>query len=391
MSDRGNESLTEVRTEMTAEAATDGRGDVSARIAETLGRPIEVAGLRLRNRFSMAPMTRMRSLGGVPGSDVAKYYGKRGEDVGLIITEGVLIDHPMAGFYDNVPRLQTEEARAGWSAVIESVHAAGAKIVPQLWHVGPSTGVEMGDRSFLTPSGLDLAGERVPGATAATSADIDEVIASFVRGASAAKALGFDGVSLHGAHGYLLDSFIWSRTNVRTDGYGGALADRVRLASEVVAAVRSEVGDAFPIVYRFSQWKVDHYDAQSVTTPAELQVVVEALSSAGVDVFDVSTRRIWEPAFSGSSRTLAGWTRAISGAPVIAVGSVGVTSPVEGDDQDLRGLDLEHILDLYERGEFDVLAVGRALLSDPGWVGKVLDGRTAEVRAYQKHDEAHLW
>lgn len=150
------------------------------------------------------------------------------------------------------------------------------------------------------------------------------LINAFAKAAADAKRLGFDGVELHGAHGYLIDQFFWKETNRRTDEYGGDLTGRTRFASRIIHAVRKAVGSRFPIIFRFSQWKTGHYDAKLAYTPEELEAFLAPLTDAGVDIFDCSTRRFWEPEFEGSRLNLAGWTRKLTGKPTISVGSVGL-------------------------------------------------------------------
>lgn len=160
----------------------------------------------------MAPMTRKFSPNGVPGQDVADYYTRRADsDVGLIITEGTYVGHESAGTSDQVPRFHGADALAGWANVVDSVHRAGGVIIPQLWHVGVTR--EEGAPPVLEaepvgPSGVSLSGE--PKGRAMTAKDLDDVIGAFADGAAAAERLGFDGVELHGAHGYLIDQFLWS-------------------------------------------------------------------------------------------------------------------------------------------------------------------------------------
>ncbi|WP_374615875.1 NADH:flavin oxidoreductase [Frankia sp. AgKG'84/4] len=354
--------------------------------------PFSLAGIELANRFVMAPMTREFSPGGVPGEDVAAYYARRAAHVGLIVTEGTLVDHPSAGSGgDRVPHLYGDDALAGWRRVVDAVHTAGGRIVPQLWHLGATR--EAGtppypDAPVLSPSGLRADGTVV--GEAATTADIDALISAFVRAAAAAREVGFDGVELHGAHGYLLDQFFWPLTNRRTDGYGGSLAQRARLGAEVVAAVRAEVGPDFPVIYRYSQWKGGYFDASLVETADELATLLTPLVDAGASALHVSTRRYWLPAFADSPRTLAGWTKHLTGLPTIAIGSVGVQKIFWGAEADVAPTSLEPLVDLFDRGEFDLIALGRALLSDPAWTTKVRDGRLAEIRPYAKEDETRL-
>lgn len=359
--------------------------------------PVSVAGLKLRNRLVMAPMTRQFSPDGVPGDDVAAYYGRRASSLGLLISEGTYVDEGSGGS-DRVPRFFGERSLAGWRKVADAVHAEGGAMFPQLWHTGatrkPGSGPFPG-APVVSPSGVNAAGEAV--GEPATAAQLEAVVAAYARAAAAAKNAGFDGIELHGAHGYLLDQFHWPHTNRRSDSYGGDVRGRVRFSYQVAAAVREAVGPDFPVAFRFSQWKGRHYDARIAEDPAELAAFLAPLADAGVSMFHVSTRRYWLPAFDGDGRTLAGWTRHLTGLPVIAVGSVGVAAPFLGVSDDgksaaepQRSLTLAPLVDLLTRGEFDLVAVGRAVLADSSWGAKVAEGRLAEIRAYDKSADATL-
>ncbi|MGW5309659.1 NADH:flavin oxidoreductase [Nocardia thailandica] len=359
----------------------------ATRTAEVLSRPITLNGLTVPNRIVMAPMTRMFSPGGVPGEDVRSYYARRATaGVGLIVTEGTYVGHDSAGQSDRVPRFHGEEQLAGWAKVAEDVHAAGGTIVPQLWHIGMVR--NDGEPPFpeapaMGPSGIGADGTEGAG-KAMTQADLDEVIAAFATAAADAERIGFDGVELHGAHGYLLDQFLWAGTNRRTDAYGGDPVARTRFSAEIVAAVRAAVSPEFPVIFRYSQWKQQDYSARLAETPQELEAILAPLAAAGVDVFHASTRRYWLPEFEDSDLNLAGWTKKLTGRPTITVGSVGLDGDFlrafAGHGAELGSID--NLLDRMERDEFDMVAVGRALLQDPEWAAKVLDGRTAEIRPY---------
>ena len=359
----------------------------TSRAAEILSRPTAINGLTVPNRIVMAPMTRQFSPGGIPGEDVASYYARRAAaGVGLIVTEGTYVGHESAGNSDRVPRFNGAEQLAGWQKVAEAVHAAGGKIVPQLWHIGmvrEEGQAPYADAPAVGPSGLRLDGTEGAG-TAMTQRDIDDVIGAFAEGAAAAERIGFDGVELHGAHGYLIDQFLWAGTNRRTDTYGGTHVARTKFAAEIVAAVRETVSPEFPIIFRYSQWKSDNYDARLADTPEELEAVLSPLAAAGVDAFHASTRRYWLPEFEGADLNLAGWTKKLTGKPAITVGSVGLDGDFlrafAGEGSPTRGID--DLLDSLEREEYDLVAIGRALLQDPEWAAKVLAGRFEELRPY---------
>jgi len=355
--------------------------------AGALFTPFSCKSLHLENRFVMAPMTRTHSPAGVPTEDVVRYYTRRAEHgVGLIVTEGTTIEHPVATYHPDVPRFWGEESLAVWKSVADTVHAAGGRIIPQLWHVGsarrPRT-PPFPDETSIGPSGLVAPGKRK--VREMTDADIADVITAYGRSALHAQRLGFDGLELHGAHGYLIDQFFWAGTNERQAPWGGSLVDRARFGAEVVRACRREVGEDFAICLRFSQWKLQDYTAKLAQNPAELHAFLAPLVDAGVDVFHCSTRRFWLPEFDDSELNLAGWTRKLTGKPTITVGSVGLDQEFlgafGGQDAALRGID--DLVERFERREFDLVAVGRALLQDPEWVEKVREGRAAEIRPFE--------
>ncbi|MGW3202738.1 NADH:flavin oxidoreductase [Streptomyces sp. NPDC001135] len=359
----------------------------ASRAAQILSRPIALNGLTVPNRIVMAPMTRMFSPGGIPGEDVRSYYARRAAaGVGLIVTEGTYVGHESAGQSDRVPRFHGEEQLAGWARVAEDVHAAGGTIVPQLWHIGMVR--NQGDAPFpdapaVGPSGLVTAGAERTG-KAMTQKDLDDVIGAFARAAADAERIGFDGVELHGAHGYLLDQFLWEGTNRRTDAYGGDPVARTKFSAEIVAAVREAVSADFPVIFRYSQWKQQDYTARLAETPEELEAILTPLAAAGVDVFHASTRRYWVPEFDGSDLNLAGWTKKLTGKQVISVGSVGLdgdfVNAFQGEGSPVKSID--NLLDRLESDEFDMVAVGRALLQDPEWAAKVLSDRFDELAPY---------
>lgn len=359
----------------------------ASRAAQLLSRPVSLNGLTVPNRIVMAPMTRQHSPGGIPGEDVRSYYARRAAaGVGLIVTEGTYVGHDSAGQSDRVPRFHGEEQLAGWAAVAEAVHAAGGAIVPQLWHIGmvrKQGEPPFADAPAVGPSGVRLDGTE-GGAAPMTQSDLDEVIGAFAEAAAAAERIGFDGIELHGAHGYLLDQFLWAGTNRRTDAYGGDPVARTRFAAEIVAAVREVVSPEFPVIFRYSQWKQEAYDARLAETPQELEAILAPLAAAGVDAFHASTRRYWMPEFEGSDLNLAGWSKKLTGRPTITVGSVGLDGDFirafMGEGAPVQGID--ELLDRLERDEFDLVAVGRALLQDPQWAAKALSGRFDELRPY---------
>ncbi|MBC7103795.1 MAG: NADH:flavin oxidoreductase [Parvibaculum sp.] len=357
-----------------------------SRSAAPLFEPFILNGLELPNRVVMAPMTRSKSPAGVPGPEVAAYYRRRAEaECGLIITEGTTINSPVATGDPNVPQFWGEDALKGWKRVVEEVHAVGGKIMPQIWHVGMTRNSEKATNPGLPshgPSGLVAPGKKR--SEPMTKQEIKDTVEAFGRAAADAREAGFDGVEVHGAHGYLIDQFFWEGTNQREDEYGGDLVARTRFGVEIIEAIRREAGKDFPLILRFSQWKQQDYTAKLATTPDELAAFLKPLSDAGVDAFHCSQRRFWEPEFEGSDLNLAGWTKKLTGKTSITVGSVSLSgefiASFGGESSEATGID--ELLDRLEKGEFDLVGVGRALLVDPAWAQKVHQGAFDKLMAF---------
>jgi 2,4-dienoyl-CoA reductase-like NADH-dependent reductase (Old Yellow Enzyme family) len=352
-------------------------------------RPFRIRGLTLKNRIVMAPMTRSRSPGGFPNDENVAYYARRAAaGVGLIVSEGTLTRRKGASGDADIPLFWGDAALAGWKRVIDAVHAAGGKMAPQLWHQGmsrkPGTG-HFPEAPSDGPSGVTLQGKKV--AEEPSEAEVLDMAQAYADAAGDAKRLGFDCIELHGAHAYLIDEFFWERTNQRTDRFGGSIEKRAEFAAEVIRRCRIAVGD-LPIIIRISQWKSVDYAAKVARTPEELARWMRVLVDAGADAIHCSQRRILEPEFPDvdgpRGLNLAGWVKKVSGLPTISVGSVGLTSEFTGAfrGEGSAAGKLDEVLERLGRDEFDLVAVGRALLQDPEWALKVQHGRFDELRDY---------
>jgi 2,4-dienoyl-CoA reductase-like NADH-dependent reductase (Old Yellow Enzyme family) len=359
--------------------------------------PFGYGSLQLKNRVVMAPMTRNQSPNNVPSDAVVEYYRKRAAGgVGLILTEGTCPGHKAASGYPDVPFMAGQAALAGWAKVVEAVHAEGGKIAPQLWHVGGirKPGIEPGGNlPGYSPSGMAFPG-KVTG-HAMTTQDIDETIAAYVQAAIDSERIGFDAIEIHAAHGYLIDQFFWEATNHRDDQYGGSLENRLRFATELVSAMRAALKPDTPISLRFSQWKQQDYTARLANNPDELAAFLMPLSDAGVDIFHCSTRRFWEAEFEGSELNLAGWTKRITGKPTMAVGSVGLNADFLPEPGDLAFKDgeianLDNLSLRLANNEFDLVAVGRALIANPDWANKIEQQQADKLIPFEKNMLASL-
>jgi len=222
----------------------------------TLFDPIKIGDIELANRIVMAPLTRNRSPKAVPGPLVAAYYEQRAT-AGLLITEATAISHQGQGYAD-VPGLYTQDALEGWKKVTDGVHKAGGKIVVQMWHVGrishtslqPDGGKPVSSSAIQAKSKTYLINDDGTGTFAETSepralelSEIPGIVEDYRKAARAAIDAGFDGVEIHAANGYLIDQFLRSGSNVRTDAYGGSIENRARFLFEVTDAIVNEIGE----------------------------------------------------------------------------------------------------------------------------------------------------
>jgi len=351
--------------------------------------PLKINSITLPNRFVMPAMQRGMCLEGCPTEALATYYARCAQGgVSLIIGESCAVDHPSATAQPGAARL-TAETKAGWARCAGAVHEAGGRMLLQLWHEGALRNAS--DGATISPSGLSRPGQE--NGRAASSAELDELYRAYVAAAVMAQEAGFDGVEVHAAHGYLLDQFLWPGTNLRQDGLGGPkIADRMKFPTSIVAGIRAACRPEFIISFRFSQWKEVDYEARIVADPAELATLVKGMEDAGANIFHASTRRFWEPEWADDPRGLAGWVSSLTNRPVIAVGSVGLDTDImttfikQVDPKPRVGQAIEDLGARMAAGEFDLVAVGRALIGDPDFVNKIADGRYDEIRVFQRSD-----
>jgi len=344
---------------------------VSSATTDVLFEPFQLSSLSLRNRIVMAPMTRTKaSDDGVPTESMAEYYARRARGgTDLVITEGTYTDELFSKGYFNEPGIATDAQIEGWRRVVERVHAKGAQIALQLFHAGRLSDPDVLGATPRAPSAVPSEGEHqqtgTPMAppTAMTRAEINRTIEGFAQAARNAMDAGFDAVEIHGAHGYLLDQFLWEEVNQRTDAYGGSLANRLRLPTEVTEAVREAVGDEVAVMYRFSMWKLDDFEHVFPGGVDELATIVTTLRDAGVDLFHVSTHDALAPAL-GTEQTLASLTREIADLPVIAVGKLHRPG---------------RAAQLIDAGDADLVAIGKGQIANPDWAEKVRIGAVDDL------------
>lgn len=330
--------------------------------------PVRLGSVDLANRVVMAPLTRSRATeGNVPTAMMARYYAQRA-DCGLIVTEATAVDPMGMGWY-RVPGIWSDAMVEGWRPVTEAVHARGGKIVCQLWHMGRLVLPDyIGGQLPLAPSAIPGEGETFAPRPAGDDglflpmkpyvvprpmeqADIDAVVAAFGRGAANAARAGFDGVEVHGANGYIIDQFLQSRTNHRTDGYGGPVGNRVRFLAEVLGAVTAQV-EPGRVGLRISP--TSERKGMGDSDPAALaRAIGRVCREAGLAYI-----HLIEPIASGfmerPERPVLEDLRAAFGGPVIQNGSFDAGTAAAA----------------IARGEADAISFGRPYIANPDLVDR---------------------
>ncbi len=313
----------------------------------TLFDPMQLGALQLPNRLIMSPLTRCRaSAGRVPNELMAQYYAQRA-GAGLILSEATSVT-PMGVGYPDTPGIWNEEQASGWQVVTRAVHAAGGRIFLQLWHVGrisdpyyldgalpvaPSAMAARGHvsllrpkRDYVTPRALDL--EEIP-----------TIVAAYRQGAALAKQAGFDGVEVHGANGYLLDQFLQSSTNLRSDAYGGSVENRARLLLEECDAAISVWGADRVGVHLAPRG--DSHDMGDADPAATFSYVASEMGRRGM-AFLFTREHLNGP-------VLAPMLKKAFGGPLIAN----------------EMLDKESGTRLLQEGSADAISFGRAYIANP--------------------------
>lgn len=334
--------------------------------------PATLHGLQLSNRLAVAPMTRVSaSPEGHANGAMARYYERfaRG-GFGLVITEGIYTDTAYAQGYARQPGLSDGEQARAWRPVVKAIQGAGGRAIAQLMHAGALSQFNRfrdhtAGPSAVRPRGTQMTAYRgegeYPVPRAMTDADIAEAIRGFARAALLAmEVAGFDGVEIHGANGYLLDQFLSGHTNTRTDHWGGALAQRVRLTVEVARAVRQMLGASAPVGVRISQGKVNDFGHKWPEAEAGASTVFGALAHSGIDYLHVTEFEAWRPAFGDAGPSLLQLARRHApGLAIVANGSLHDPGRAEA----------------ALAGGADFVALGRGALSNPDWPKRLKEGR----------------
>lgn len=335
--------------------------------------PTQIGGVPLKNRVALAPMTRTSAEeDGRATEEMARYYARFARGCySLVITEGTYPDEASSQGYRNQPGIANEMHVQAWRRVVDAVHGEDGRIFMQLMHAGALSQGNFHTDGTIGPSAvrpvgmqLELYGGRgeYPIPRAMTQDDISAVIEGFVQAARRAREIGFDGVETHGANGYLLDQFLTDYTNQRTDEYGGSTVNRVRLLVEVIAAVRAEVGDGYPVGIRISQGKVNDYHHKWAGGERDAELIFTSLAAAGPDFIHITEYDATLPAFE-TGRTLAELATHYARVPVIANGQLGAPERAES---------------LIANGHAEVVTLGKSALANPDWPRRVMAGEPIE-------------
>jgi N-ethylmaleimide reductase len=335
----------------------------------TLFTPITLGPLQLPNRIAMAPMTRCRAIGSVPNALMEAYYRNRA-DAGLLISEGISPSLNGLG-YARQPGLFNAEQISGWQRVNQGVHQAGGHIFVQLMHTGRVShpaNMQSGSK-ILAPSALAAPGEMwtdssgmqpYPVPSAMTEAEIEQTIAEYVQGAKNAREAGFDGVEIHAANGYMIDQFLNTATNQRTDNWGGSIANRIRFAVEIAKGTAAAIG-ADRVGMRISPYGVFNGTAPDAEMDAMYLALIEELNRIGlVYIHIVDHSAMGAPEVSPSLKAA-------------------IRANFKGRYILSGGYDLARANSDLDAGRGDLVAFGRPFISNPDLVGKLRSG--AELTA----------
>ncbi|SOY59545.1 tRNA-dihydrouridine synthase [Cupriavidus taiwanensis] len=328
-------------------------------------------GVPLRNRLVVAPMTRISATdAGVPTAAMCRYYGgfARG-GFGLIVSEGIYTDRAYAQGYAGQPGLTDAQQAQGWRGIVDAVHHAGGRMIAQLMHAGALSQANRFRDDTAGPSAVQPRGRKLTlyGGTGAyrmpramDQAEILQAVDGFAQAARLARDAGFDGVEIHGANGYLLDQFLNNHTNLRQDGWGGAIAQRMRLLLETIRAVRAAAGNDVIVGVRISQAKVNDFTYQWPEGADGAATLFGAIAASGVDYLHVTEHEAWQPAFADGAASLVQHARrAAPGLAIVANGSL--AEPERAAAMLAQGATL--------------VALGRGALANPDWPARVRAGR----------------
>ncbi len=340
--------------------------------------PFQLKKFTLKNRIGVAPMTRMSSPGdSIPRQDVFDFLIKRAEnDAAVVYTEAIVTDYESAQGYPRQARMVTQRQINAWRPVVRAIQNEGSIAIMQMFHCGRMAWPEINPAnrvvapSAITPKQTNpMTGEPYPIPDIMTQFDIDHVIVGFMETAKGAVEAGFDGIEIHGAHGYLINNFLSSYSNQRTDSYGGSVENRFRFSHEIIQAVQKVIPDDCLLTFRISNWGVADMEVSLFESKSEYQETVKMLSKEPIDVISVSTYNYKDNAF-GTDQNMAEITREVTELPLMICGQIYDRTSAE---------------DALKNA--DIVLSGKSILLNPNWVEDV---RTAKQLPIYKSEEANI-
>jgi len=334
----------------------------------------------LKNRIGVAPMTRM-SAGpdSIPRQDVLDFLVRRAENgAAVVYTEAIVTDYESAQGYPGQSRILNRQQIEAWKTVNNAIRQAGSISIMQMFHCGRMAWPEVNPaQRVIAPSAVTpgqdnpLTQAPYPVPEVINHFEIQHVINGFVETAKGAVAAGFDGIEIHGAHGYLISQFLSGYSNKRTDDYGGSVANRYRFAHELIQAVRPVVPDNLLLTFRISNWGVADMEVSLFESRQEYQEIIGYLDNEPIDAISVSTYDFTEKAF-GTDWNMAQLTREVTAKPIMICGQI--YDRASGEEA---------------LNDADIVLTAKSILLNPDWVEDVRAGRELPLHTSEDADIAY--
>jgi 2,4-dienoyl-CoA reductase-like NADH-dependent reductase (Old Yellow Enzyme family) len=348
--------------------------------AEGLFSPLTLKNFKLRNRVGLAPMTRMSSPGdSIPRKDVFEFLVTRARNgAAIVYTEAIVTDYESSQGYPRQSRMLTQRQIDAWGPVVEAIRQEGAVAILQMFHCGRVAWPEINPaKRVIAPSSITprqknpLTGNPYPIPDAMSRFDIHHVIQGFVETARGAMAAGFDGVEIHGAHGYLISQFLSSYSNERENEYGGSVENRFRLAREIIRAVSEAIPGDHLLTFRISNWGIVDTDVSLFRSKHEYQEIIRLLSKEPLDAISVSTYDFGAKSF-GTEQNMAQITREATSLPIMICGKIYDQRSAEAALRDA-----------------DVVLSAKSMLLNPHWIEDIKAGKSLPLRGSEEADIAY--
>ncbi len=339
----------------------------------------KIKDFQLKNRIGVAPMTRVSSPGdSVPRKDVLDFLARRAQnDAAIVYTEAIVTDYESAQGYPRQSRLVTQRQIDAWRPVVKAIREAGSLSIMQMFHCGRVAWPEINPAGrIIAPSPVapeqvnSQTGKPYPVPDEMSAFDIEHVINGFVATAKGAVAAGFDGVEIHGAHGYLINSFLSTYSNRRTDDYGGSLENRFRFAREIIEAVKAVVPDDRLLTFRISNWGVADMQV-SLFDADEWRQLIGLLDRQPLDIISVSTLNYKDPAFD-TEKNMAQLTREKTQKPLMICGKIYDRHTADDAVSDA-----------------DIILSAKSLLLNPDWVRDIANREPLQPKTPEEANVAY--